>query len=127
MTHPEQIMRAVAVLLARKGHTRFARKDVRLQAGIDSADWNASYNPTFQGMRADQPGGAPVPGKRFQGVFQRVGAGVYTLTEKGRQIVEELRGAHHVDPEEPAGQNAERRLQAKIEALEKWREAFEEP
>lgn len=101
MTHAEQIMYAVTTLVTAKGHTTFARKDVRLQAGIDSAHWKASYNPTFQGMRADQPDGAPVPSKRFQGVFERVSPGVYTLTEKGRQIVEELQGAHHVDPKEP--------------------------
>jgi hypothetical protein len=44
-----------------------------------------------QAMRSDHPGGAPPIGARFKGVFRRVERGRYTLTDKRKQLLEELR------------------------------------
>ena len=89
MTISGNIMRGVANL-TRHGKEVFTRQDVRLELGVDSHDWNQSYNPTFQGMRVDQPGGAPDVGERFKGVFRRVAHGKYKLTEYGQQLVGEF-------------------------------------
>ncbi len=86
-THAEQIMRAVATLVGPDGAGVFTRDDVRHQAGVPSAEWNPSYSPTFQGMRADHPGGAPRVAEPYQKVFARVGHGQYVLTETGRRRV----------------------------------------
>ena len=87
MTHAEEIMNAVASL-TKKGHTEFRRVDVRDELDIPSHKWNASYNPTFQGMRIDQPGGAPEVGSKFKGVFRRVNHGIYVLTEYGKKLIQ---------------------------------------
>ena len=90
MTHAEEIVRAVAVLTEHRGQRTFTRRQVRDQAGVCPEKWNSSYNPTFQGMREDDPGGAPRPAARLQGVFRRVGYGVYELTDRGQAVVDAL-------------------------------------
>jgi len=90
MTHAEQIMQAVAALVLQDGVRVFSRDQVRRRAGVDSHAWQSSYNPTFQGMRADQPGLAPVPCKELRGVFRRLRRGQYELTERGWQVVRTL-------------------------------------
>jgi hypothetical protein len=59
MTHAEQILQAVGALIGKNENAVFTREDVRAAAGVDRVDWNASYSPTFQGMRSVQPGCAP--------------------------------------------------------------------
>ena len=92
MTHAEQILRAVASLVGNSGNAVFTREEVRYQAGVSTEDWNASYSPIFQGMRQDQPGGAPNIGARFKGVFQQVAYGKHTLTDYGQRLVKEFKG-----------------------------------
>ena len=91
MTHAEGIMLAVAELLKQKGRSTFSRQDVREQIGVSPDDWQLSYTAIFQAMRSDHPGGAPPIGARFRGVFRRVERGKYTLTDKGKQLLEEFR------------------------------------
>ena len=66
---------------------RFARKDVRDVLGIDADNWNASYNPVFQGM-TDSPGLAPVPRPEYQQIIRRIERGRYELTEKGEALIQ---------------------------------------
>lgn len=89
MTHPEEIMQAVATLVLRKGQQVFTRKEIRAQIGVSREHWHASYSPTFQGMREDQPGGAPQVAARFKGVFRQVEYGRHTLTRYGRKLLRE--------------------------------------
>lgn len=89
MTHTEKIIHAVKELTKSDLNRKFSRNDVKLQAGISDRDWQASYNPTFQGMRIDHPGGAPSVGKGFKGVFRRTAYGIYVLTDKGKKLVNE--------------------------------------
>jgi len=89
MTRPEEIMRAVAALV-RRGKRVFTRKEVRDQIGVGSHEWLYSYTAVFQGMRIDQPGGAPEVGAKFKGVFERVEYGKYVLTSYGNRLVKEL-------------------------------------
>jgi hypothetical protein len=88
MTHADEILRAVASLTRSDGV--FTREEIRQVLNIERNRWHASYSPTFQAMRADQPGGAPSIGERYRGVFQRVAHGQHTLTEYGRQLLREL-------------------------------------
>lgn len=119
MTHAEEIVGAVAILTKHKGQRTFTRRQVRDQAGVSPEKWNSSYNPTFQGMREDDPGGAPRPAARLQGVFRRVGYGVYELTGRGRAVVGALGLSATVRPPSDEWLNETKaRLQAKIDALE---------
>lgn len=87
-TIADTIMRAVKDLM-RSGNTTFTRVAIRDQANISNDRWVASFNPILQGMRADQPGGAPTAGSRYMGVFQRVARGYYQLTDYGQQLIKE--------------------------------------
>ncbi len=93
MTHAEMIFSAVNEF-RKQGKTSFTRDEIRASLGINSEDWLASYSPVFQGMRVDQPGGAPAVGERFRNVFRRVRRGVYVLTEHGTALVEERFDQH---------------------------------
>lgn len=88
MTHAEEIMRAVAVLVTKEGKEVFSRLDVREQIGVDAHVWQQSYSPVFQSMRADQPGGVPSVGTRFQGVFRQVAHGKHSLTSYGCKLLD---------------------------------------
>jgi hypothetical protein len=92
MTIPEQIMQAVAVLVRQQNKRVFTREEIRDQIGVDREIWNASYSPTFQGMRADQPGGAPSVGERYKNVFRQVEHGKHTLTVYGKDLLKEFKG-----------------------------------
>jgi hypothetical protein len=92
MTHPKEIMRAVAALVLRQGLQVFTREEIRVQIGVSREQWHASYSPTFQGMRKDQPGGAPQVAARFKGVFRQVEHGRHTLTRYGRELLQEIAG-----------------------------------
>jgi hypothetical protein len=87
MTHAEMILSAVNEF-RKQGVFSFSREDIRSSRGINSEDWLASYSPVFQGMRVDQPGGAPAVGERFRNVFRRVRRGVYVLTDYGISVIE---------------------------------------
>lgn len=65
----QHILEAVATLTANNPSAVFSREQIRQQGGISRADWHASYSPTFQCMRSDQPGGAPQVAERYQNVF----------------------------------------------------------
>ncbi|MFQ5752800.1 MAG: hypothetical protein ACE5HI_12460 [bacterium] len=88
MTHAETIMQAVAVLVKRQGRNEFTREEIREQIGVSRDEWMASYTAIFQGMRADQPGGAPDVGAGFKNVFRQVEHGTHTLTDYGRQLIQ---------------------------------------
>lgn len=103
MTHAEEILQAIKTLI-RKNKTIFSRKDVRDQIDVDHDTWMASYTAIFQGMRVDQPGGAPEVGRRFKGVLERVERGQYRLTDRGKQLISESSGDTLIDkkmPKEP--------------------------
>lgn len=85
MTHAEQIMRAIC-RLTRRGISPFTRMNVRDELGLDAESWLYGYTAIFQGMRADQPGGAPEVPVQFRGVTRRVGHGQYVLTDVGRAL-----------------------------------------
>jgi len=92
-TITEQILQAVAVLTAGNPNAVFTREQIRQQAGVSREAWHASYSPTFQGMRSDQPGGAPQVAERYRNVFRRVARGQHTLTDYGvKQINAYLAG-----------------------------------
>ena len=90
MTIAEQILLAVAKVVAFDAESIFSREDIRNQAGVRREDWDASYSPIFQGMRIDQPGGAPNVGVKYKSVFEQVEHGKHTLTDYGRKIIAEL-------------------------------------
>ena len=87
MTQAEEILQAVSVLIKEKGKKTFTRLDIRRQINPDKKRWKNNYDPTFQGMRADGPGGARNVGKEFQDIFQRVKYGVHTLTKYGKELI----------------------------------------
>ncbi len=91
MTHAETVLRAVSDLLTRKGDEEFSRNEVRIQIGIGQEEWMDHYTAIFQAMREDQPGGAPLIGIKYCGVFKRIERGKYMLTEYGKSLVKELR------------------------------------
>jgi len=86
MTRCEEIMRAVASLV-KSGKVVFARQDVRDEIGVSRHEWLQNYTAIFQGMRVDQPGGAPEVNPRFKGVFERVEYGKYVLTPYGKNLL----------------------------------------
>jgi len=87
-TIPDTIMRAV-VGRTKAGDKTYTRVSLRDEAGIDPDWWIRSFNPTMQGMRVDEPGGAPNVGARYKGVFRRVSRGEYVLTEYGQKLLQE--------------------------------------
>ena len=89
MTHAEEIIRTVAVLI-KQGKIVFSRKDVRNKMGLDPYVWLYSYTAIFQSMRIDHPGGAPSVNPKFKGVFKRINRGKFVLTTYGKQIIKEF-------------------------------------
>lgn len=90
MTLPEQIMRAVAILVDEQGATVFTREQVRAQAGITPKLWDELGSLTFQGMRIDHPGGAAYVDERYRHVFRRVAPGQFILTAYGEQLLKDF-------------------------------------
>ena len=82
----EQILAAVVRLAGPSGEKEFSREEVRVEAGIDPERWKASFSPIFQGMRADQPGGAPLTAK-YRKMFRQVAHGRHALTDHGRELL----------------------------------------
>lgn len=94
MTHPEEIMRYVATLVDKDGNGIFRRVDIRDRAGLTAHIWDNGYNPIFQSMRSDQPGGAPGVAEKFRGVFRWYDPNIrgdFVLTDYGKQLVYEFR------------------------------------
>ena len=89
-TNAEKIMRAVASIVKKEGKIIFSRKDIRDQIGVSRKKWDSSYTAIFQGMRSDQPGGAPKVAARFKGVFRQVERGRHTLTDYGKRLIKEF-------------------------------------
>jgi predicted RNase H-like HicB family nuclease len=90
MSHPGQILSAVAALVA-GGAREFSRDDVRKQLGLTRTQWDRGYTAIFQGMRDDHPGGAPPVSRRFEKVFHRVQRGRFVLSDFGKRRAHELR------------------------------------
>ena len=90
MTHAEEILSAVSTLVKHQAKNTFSRKDVRDEIGLSTEEWMAGYTSIFQGMRVDQPGGAPNVGAKFKGVFWQVQHGEHALTDYGERLVKEL-------------------------------------
>lgn len=90
MTHAEEIIEAVAALVG-QGKDPFTRREVRDEIKVGQHEWLYCYTAIFQGMRIDQPGGAPEVGKKFREVFQRVERGKYTLTDHGKRLINQCR------------------------------------
>ena len=86
MTIAHDILQAVFTILGGDLEGAFTRAQARTHLAVPQRTWNRSYDPIFQGMRADQPGGAPSPGK-YRGAFRRVDRGRFVLTEVGREFV----------------------------------------
>ena len=98
MTHVEQIIRGIAVLVDNRVERVFSREDVRRVLGIPRERWNPGYNPIFQAMRIDQPGGAPSLPARYRELLEQRGRGHYALTSAGRALVKELAGKQTTAP-----------------------------
>ena len=90
MTHAEQIMKAVTVLVYQEGKDTFARREIRDLIGISQKEWMSGYTSIFQGMRDDQPGKAPKVAEKFKGVFRQVKHGEHTLTVYGKRLLKEF-------------------------------------
>lgn len=90
MTHTETIMQAVATIVKQEAKDIFTREDIRERIGVSRDEWMSSYTAIFQGMRADQPGGALNVGAEFKNVFRQVEHGKHTLTDYGRQLIQQL-------------------------------------
>jgi hypothetical protein len=90
MTHAEEIMRAVALLKYEEDKDTFTREEIRQRIGVTRDEWMSGYTSIFQGMRKDQPGGAPNVAERFKGVFRQVRRGEHTLTRYGEELLKEF-------------------------------------
>jgi len=88
MTHAEEIIRAVASIIKEK-RAPFKRADVREKLTISHREWLYCYTAIFQGMRVDYSGSALPIESTFEGVFKRVGYGIYELTEYGEKLIKE--------------------------------------
>lgn len=82
-----QILGAVKFLVSH-GKERFTRLDVRETMQIERVRFEAVNNPIFQGMRADQPGGAPAVNPICRGIFRRVERGLFELTDYGKEAIQ---------------------------------------
>jgi hypothetical protein len=86
-TRAEEILAAAGQIAGPGGVEEFSRRDIRELAGIARAIWANCYDPIFQGMRADQPGGAPAVGEKFRNVFRQVSRGIHAFTKYGKSLV----------------------------------------
>jgi hypothetical protein len=85
-THADMIL-SVIYELHKQGIYHFTRSQIRDLLHINPEKWNSSFNPVFQSMRADQPGGAPGVKNSYRNIFKRTDRGVYILTEIGRELI----------------------------------------
>jgi hypothetical protein len=86
-TMAEKILSAALRLAGPKGKNEFSREEIRKEVGVAAHPWKQSYSPTFQGMRADQPGHAPLVAAKFRNVFEQVEWGQHRLTGYGRSLL----------------------------------------
>ncbi len=86
MSNPDLIWEAVKQILNGNPNGQFKRVDVRRISTIPEG----SFTSPFQAMCEDQPGGAPYIQECLQGIFSRIGRGLYTLSEKGRALLAEV-------------------------------------
>ena len=82
---PMQIWQAVSKLIAGDMSKEFTNGEVSHAIGLS----NYHMGSSFQGMRADQPGGAPKVQQRLQKVFRRVRQGHFVLSDYGIQLMRE--------------------------------------
>jgi len=95
----DTILEAVASLVKDEGKTIFTREEIRQKANIDKKRWDNSYTQGFQGMRADEPGGAPKVAEKYKNLFENTGKrGEHRLTAKGQQFIENLRDMARSQP-----------------------------
>jgi hypothetical protein len=89
MINAERILKSVTKLVKDEGKTIFTREEV--YENIDPELFSrGSYDPVFQGMRIDQPGGAPTPREEYRNVFEQVSHSKYRLTTYGQRLIDEL-------------------------------------
>jgi hypothetical protein len=86
-TIAESILRAIGCVVGADTRKVFSREEIRSAANVGREWWNLSWNPIFQGMRADHPGRAPRQAAKNQGVLKRVGYGQFVLTAYGWTLV----------------------------------------
>jgi len=86
LTIAQRIMEAAARVVVRDGQRVFTRKDIYDGIG-DTTLKRRSFDPNFQGMRADHPGGAPRVPEKFRNVFKHLEDTNYELTEYGKSIL----------------------------------------
>ncbi len=96
MTNAEKIIQAVAIL-NKRGQKVFSRKNICEEIGINHHEWLYGYTAVFQGMREDQPGGAPPVNKQYMGVFRRINYGKYVLTSKGESLLKKYEQCQKVN------------------------------
>jgi hypothetical protein len=87
----EEIFRAAEALVIKQNKTVFTRLDVKTFLKLTSDQWNNNYTSRFQGMIENPTSGAPQVAYKFQGVFKRVGPGMYALTKYGKSLLQALR------------------------------------
>ncbi len=90
MTQAEQILSGVRQLLGDKDNEVFSREAIRQKINVSREIWDASYSPTFQAMRSDQPGGAPAIAEKYKNIFRQVAHGKHTLTDNGLQVIHSM-------------------------------------
>jgi hypothetical protein len=86
-TIAESIVHAVRSIIGTDKKKVFTRDEVREAAGIDRTWWKNSWSPIFQGMRADQAGGAPIQAEKHQRLFRAVSRGRFVLTARGWSLI----------------------------------------
>jgi|GEM_PF-1503521 len=89
MTNAERILQAVKHIVRNEGREIFTRAEVYKQITISDFS-RPSYDPVFQGMRIDQPGGAPTQREEYRNVFEQVSHGNYRLTSYGQELIDTI-------------------------------------
>lgn len=101
----EKIWQAVLQIADGEHKKTFRRVDVANIIERNPFD----IGPVFQGMREDEPGHAPKPQKKLQGVLRRLKRGLYALSEYGIQLMRATSLPGEISPQE---------LMAEAEAIE---------
>ena len=90
MTQCELILQTVARLTGGDYDRTFTRSEIKKIIGGTRQYRRNHIDPTIQGMREDEPGGANNVGLRYKGALRRVSYGIYQLTPKGKALIQEL-------------------------------------
>jgi hypothetical protein len=83
MTIADKIWIAIAEKVATSRSIQFSPKDIRDLTDLKSG----SFGPIFQGMRSDQPGGAPPVPPKYKNTLVQVSRGKYRLSANGQSLV----------------------------------------